>query len=113
VAPTGAQGVSTTNVDDEAEEIYETTARITAVSPAVLSGAGQGICVRPDGSVRNNAANAPVTVPVGDTSYGAGDVVILVQDNDVTVSGESATYVPRGVPYRVILPYNGIPRVSF
>jgi len=85
--------------------------QITGVSPKAI--ASEGICFRPDGSVRNAATNRPIEPATAGGLYGAGDVLLTLQDNIVTLNGSSPSYTPSGTPLRIILPYNGLARVVY
>lgn len=84
-----------------------TRTRITSLEPNEI--VEDGICFRPDGSVRDAETNLPVIAAPG-SDYGAGDVVLVLQDHIVANQGGSA---PTGTPLRILVPYNGIARVTF
>ena len=84
-----------------------TRTRITSIEPNEIL--NKGICFRPDGSVRDAETNLPV-VAVPGSGYGAGDVVLVLQDHIVANQWGSA---PTGTPLRILVPYSGIARVTF
>ncbi len=87
------------------------TVQITSISPKAI--VSEGVCFRPDGSVRDAATNRPIEPATAGGQYGAGDVLLTLQDNIVTLNGASPTYTPSGTPLRIILPYNGLARVVY
>ncbi len=102
--------VTTTDGSVPGLERIGTPSRITEVTPPdILT---LGLCVRPDGSVRDANTNLPVAANPGVSSYGAGDVMIAVQDHIVSGAG-SANFVPSGTPLRVLVPYSGVARVTY
>lgn len=104
----GDQSVISVSADDPTLETIWTATRIVEVAPDAA--AQNDICVRPDGSIRDAVTNMPVQ-PGQDTGYGAGDVVIVLEEN--AVSGTPPDFTPTGAQFRVILPYNGIGRVTY
>jgi prepilin-type N-terminal cleavage/methylation domain-containing protein len=101
--------VSTTDGSTPGMVRLPTTTRITSISPGEIS--EDGICFRPDGSVRDADTNLPVIAdPAG--NYGAGDVLVVLQDHVVTGSGAESS-APIGTPLRILIPYSGIARVTF
>ena len=102
-------GGHVTSLDSSQSGRFElpTSSRITEISPQIIQ--EEGICFRPDGSVRDAETNLPIAAPPG-TNYGAGDVVLVLQDHIVV--GENSN-IPQGTPLRVLIPYNGIARVTF
>ena len=109
----GSENVGVNTTDPSHPEInrISSTSQITAITPAVVL--QQGLCVRPDGSIRDAATNQPVIPPSAATEYAAGDVVLTIQDNVVTHSGGSPSYAPLGAPLKVLIPYNGIARITY
>ncbi len=87
-----------------------TPSRITEITPPEIL--QLGLCFRPDGSVRDANTNLPVTSNPGVSSYGAGDVMIAVQDHIVSGAG-STNFIPSGTPLRVLVPYSGVARVTY
>jgi type II secretory pathway pseudopilin PulG len=87
------------------------TVQITAISPKAI--VSEGVCFRPDGSVRDAATNRPIEPADVGGLYGAGDVLLILQDNIVTLNGASPSYTPTGTPLRIIIPYNGLARLVF
>jgi prepilin-type N-terminal cleavage/methylation domain-containing protein len=87
------------------------TVQITSISPKAI--ASEGVCFRPDGSVRDAATNRPIVPLDAGGLYGAGDVLLTLQDNIVTLNGPSPSYTPTGTPLRIILPYNGLARLVY
>jgi len=103
--------ISTVDTSKPAVKRIMSTTQITEVSPVgVLD---SGLCVRPDGSIRDAATNQPVAPASGATAYGAGDVLLTIQDNVVTHGGGSPSFTPQGTPLKVLIPYNGIARVTY
>jgi hypothetical protein len=108
-----SQDGNVNTVDPSHPEIQRisSTTQIAGVSPASIL--NSGLCVRPDGSIRDAGTNQPVAPPAGTTAYGAGDVLLTLQDNVVTHSGGAPSYVPQGTPLKVLIPYNGIARTTY
>ena len=106
---TSVVGGSAVSIDgSEAGRIeIPTRTRLVEVLPDDILEAG--ICFRPDGSVRDAVTNLPIIAQAG-TDYGAGDVVLVLQDHIVRSEGN---ITPRGTPLRVLLPYSGIARVTY
>ena len=102
-------GANVTAVDGAEAGRFDlpTRTRITSLEPNEI--VEDGICFRPDGSVRDAETNLPVIAAPG-SGYGAGDVVLVLQDHIVANQGGSA---PTGTPLRILVPYNGIARVTF
>ena len=101
---TSVVGGSAVSVDgSEAGRIeIPTRTRLIEVLPANILDAG--ICFRPDGSVRDASTNLPVIAQAG-TDYGAGDVVLVLQDHIVRSEGNNT---PSGTPFAYCSPTAGL-----
>jgi len=103
--------ISTIDPSNPAIKRIMSTTQLVEVTPVSIL--NSGLCVRPDGSIRDAATNQPVAPTAGATSYGAGDVLVTIQDNVVTHGGGSPNYAPQGTPLKVLIPYNGIARITY
>ncbi len=104
------QGVNIMNPADETQRLYETTARIDQVLPDAARTVG--ICFRPDGAMNLANTNRPVPAPNG-SGYGAGYVTVQLRDYIVQGSGGNTQYSAIGRTAMVVVPYNGVPRVTY